>query len=73
MGKKTKERKLAKLELLMQEKQAIEARRAEKLQPVYRTTKKFVMAVIGTAVLLYLGVLVSAHLPGVLRRLSGEG
>lgn len=73
MGKKTRERKAVKLEQLRQEKKMIEVRKAEKLRPVYKMARKVVMTVTATALLLYLGVFINAHLQGVINRILGRG
>lgn len=73
MGKKTRERKTAKLEQIQREKKLIEVRKAEKLRPIYRTVRKIVMTLTATALLLYLGVFINAHLQGVINRILGRG
>lgn len=73
MGKRTRERKVAKLTQLQQEKMLIESRRASQLKPVYRTVRKITLAVMATVLLLYLGIFINQHLGGVINRLSGNG
>ena len=70
MGKRQKLKKLARVELELAEKQAIEARRAERLAPVYAMSRRVALAVVATTVLLYVGVMVNSKLPSILKRLS---
>lgn len=70
MGRKERIRKEQKVEQELAEKAAIEQRRKEKTDPVYRTTKRLVLAIVATVVILYLGVIVTAKLPEILQRIT---
>lgn len=70
MGRNERIRKEQRLEQELAEKAAIEQRRKEKTEPVYRVTKRLVIAVVATVLILYLGVIVTAKLPDILQRIS---
>ncbi len=73
MGKRAREKKLAKIEQTVEEKRLIEERRSERLRPAYALTKKLVITLSITIVLLYVGVLVDHHLPQIASRILGRG
>ncbi|HSX42210.1 MAG TPA: hypothetical protein VLE93_02570 [Candidatus Saccharimonadales bacterium] len=73
MGKRAREKKLAKVEQFVEEKQLIETRRRERLAPVYVMTRKLAVTLLVTIVLLYVGVLINHHLPGITERLLKRG
>lgn len=70
MGRNERIRKEQRLEQELAEKAAIEQRRKEKTEPVYQVTKRLVVAVVATVLILYLGVIVTAKLPDILQRIS---
>ncbi|HUD20562.1 MAG TPA: hypothetical protein VMQ44_00640 [Candidatus Saccharimonadales bacterium] len=69
MGKRSKEKKLAKLEVVEAEKQAIVERRKERLGPTIRLATKFAVTLIVTVVLLVLAKYVNQHLPSIVERI----
>ena len=73
MGKKAREKKLEKIEQEMAEKAAIEQRRAERIAPVIRTAKRLTIAVLATAFILYLGVVINTRLPDIIAKLMEKG
>ena len=70
MGKKQREKKEARVEQLMQEKQEIEERRQERVAPAYATARRLTVAILVTLFILYIGVWVNGHLPNILGRLA---
>jgi hypothetical protein len=65
MGKKSRERKELKIQQTEQERILIEERRRARLAPAYALTKRLIITVLITVLLLYLGIFVSNHLPGI--------
>ena len=62
MGKNQRIRKQSKVELSLAEKQAIQERKKDRVGPTVKLTKKLVLAVLCTFVLLYGGTQVDKHL-----------
>jgi hypothetical protein len=73
MGKNSRERKLAKVEQTLEEKQLVEARRRERLAPTYAMTRKLLITLTVTVVLLYVGVIINHHLPSITEKLLKRG
>ena len=69
MSRRQKVKKLARLEELEVQKAEIIRRREERMAPVYRFTRKFVVTLAATVFLLYVGLLINGHLHGITRRL----
>lgn len=69
MGKKSREKKSAKLEMLNVVKQAADVRRKERMAPIWQLTRKFVLTLFFTALLLVLGMFVNRHLSGIIARI----
>lgn len=70
MGRKVRERKLAKMEAIRQQKLEAQERRRARTEESTSFLKKFMMATISTVVLLYLGVIVTAKLEEIVSRIS---
>lgn len=62
MSRKQRERKEAILAEMASEKAAIEARRKDRLGPIYKMTRKFVLALFFTFILLYVGLVVNGRI-----------
>lgn len=73
MGMRAREKKLAKIEQTLAEKQIIETRRRERMAPIYAMTRKFLVTLTVTVVLLYVGVIINHHLPSITERLLKRG
>jgi len=69
MGKRQKEKKLARLESVAAERQAVSQRRQERLAPVIRLARNFFITFAATIALLYLGFFVNKHLAGIISRI----
>lgn len=70
MGRKVRERKLAKIEAINQQKLEILERRRARTEESTTLLKKFMMATVSTIVLLYVGVIVTAKLEEIVSRIS---
>jgi len=70
MGRKVRERKLAKIEAIKQQKLEVLERRRARTEESTTQLKKFIMASISTVVLLYVGVIVTAKLEEIVSRIS---
>lgn len=73
MGVRAREKKLAKIQQSLDEKRLVETRRKERLAPVYATTRKLLITLTITIALLYVGVLINRHLPGITNLLIRKG
>jgi|GEM_PF-3176411 len=62
MGRRAAERKAAKLQAQMLEKEAIAKRRHERRAPLVRWLRRLVLALLVTIFLLYLGVVINQKL-----------
>ena len=69
MGKRSKEKKAAKLEVIEADKLAIVERRKERLGPTVRLATKLAVTLITTIVLLVLAKYVNQHLPSIVERI----
>ncbi len=73
MGMRAREKKMAKIEQTLAEKQIIETRRRERMAPVYAMTRKFIITLTVTVALLYVGVIINQHLPIIAEKLLKRG
>jgi hypothetical protein len=68
MGKKVRERKLARLEADQLAKLAIAERKKERLSATFELLRKFVLTLTATVVVLILGFFINQHLDKILPR-----
>ena len=73
MGKRAREKKLAKLEMIEQEKTLIEERKKNRLTPTIRYVRKVILTLLATVLLLWVGTLVLGQIGSIIRRLTGNG
>lgn len=73
MGMRARQKKWVKTEEMLQERQLVEVRRRERLAPTYAMTRKLLLTLTVTVVLLYVGVIIDHHLPGITERLLKRG
>ena len=72
MSKKEREKKLAKLSEIEQEKQAAILRRNERMEPTIQLLKKFSFTIIATAVIIVIGLIINGHLDSIAARLGNR-
>jgi hypothetical protein len=69
MGRNSRERKMAKIEQRVAQNLVIEQRRQDRLSPVLRMTRKLVVTAVLTIALLWIGAVISNHLPAITDRI----
>ena len=73
MGKRSREKKMAKIEQAVDERKQIDERRQERLAPTYSLTKRLLLTLTIMIILLYVGVVIDRHLPDIISRLLTKG
>jgi|GEM_PF-3481329 len=73
MGKRAREKKLSRLEERAAELRQIEERKKSRLAPSLQYFRKFILTLLATIILLWLGVFVMEHISAILERLVGRG
>lgn len=72
MGKRSREKKLIKLEILEAEKREMQRRRQERIQPIVQITKKAAITLACTIFLLAVGVAINTHLPTIIEKIKAS-
>ena len=73
MSRKQREERAIKTEQEIIEKKAVEMRRRERVEPMFKTAKKINIVVTATVFILYLGVTVNDRLPEILIKIAENG
>jgi hypothetical protein len=70
MSRKERQRRESRAEQIEREKLAIITRRKERMKPVYAYIRLLSLTLIGTAVLLVIGVIINDHMVDILNKLK---